>query len=254
MSREWKWSDFFGYGNLTGDPDPIWGTLSGENAIKDATKAQQAALEKALGAITGASDKGLALQKPYLENAADDYTRQRGLVNSGFFQQPYGRSFQSQQFSPQGYAFNPSQGSASFSPWRPQGGPAGFQAQGLPNMPQLPQRPAQPMQQVQPPQQPPQGTGLVSGRPDPQQVMQVILRNMPQSQMMPTPGFSPQNQGLMGYNPQTGQGNPLEDMGLKPADPRFPSPQTRYDIMARYPWVTGRSGPLEGGMPGGGRF
>jgi hypothetical protein len=254
MSRDFKWSDLFGWGNATGDPDPIWGTLSGENAIKDATKAQQAALEKALGAITGAADKGIALQAPYLKNAGRDYEQQRGLVQSGFFQQPYGKSFQSQQYSPQGFTFNPNQGQASFAPWRAQGGPAGFQAQALPNMPQMPA--PQQQQQIQPRQNPvPQQGGPMQTTPDPAQVMQMVMRSMPQAQMTTnTPGQSPQNTGLMGYNPQLGTNSPLIGMGVKPPDPRLPSLQTRQSLLAMYPWLAGKSGPLEGGMPGGGRF
>lgn len=254
MSRDWKWSDVFGWGNLTGDPDPIWGNLSGENAVKDATKAQQAALEKAMAAITGAADKGIALQAPYLKNAAADYEQLRGLVSRGFFQQPYGRSFTSQQYQPQGFSFNPLQGSASFTPWRPQGGPATFQAQALPGMPTMPTQTA-PGPQVRPPATAP-GQQITPGQGiDPAKVMEVVMRNAPVSIGMTTPvGPSPQNGGLMGYNPQTGTGNPLVSEGYKPADPRMPSPQQMWQLYLANMATRGRSGPLEGGMPGRGLF
>ena len=109
--------------------------LFNSKATSTATDRQYAALDKAQGAIQGAADKAMGYQKPYLENAGRDHAQMRGLVQSGFFQQPYGKSFTPQQFSPQGFGFNPSQGSASFTPW--QGTLNGYQPTALPSMPQM---------------------------------------------------------------------------------------------------------------------
>lgn len=240
MARDWKWSDIFGIGNLTGDPDPIFGELTGANATKDAMAAQQAALDKAMDVIMGASGKALDLQNPFMENAGADFSRQRGLINQGFFQAPYAKGFTSQQFTPQGYSFNPRAGQASFSPWRPQGGPATFQAQALPGLPAMPT--VNPVtQQIAP------GPGLI-----PQRAMEMVNQIRPETPV-PTqvpPGMNP---GLMGYNPQTGTGSPLTQIGAKPADPRLPTleqflalraqnPNLRYGSGAFVPTMTNRRG------------
>lgn len=109
--------------------------LSNRSSTNEAAERQYEALDKAQGAIEGGKNKALELFKPYLENAGRDYAQMRGLVQSGFFQQPYPGSFQSQSYAPQGFGFNPSAGSASFASWQPQGAPAGFNARPLPTMP-----------------------------------------------------------------------------------------------------------------------
>jgi hypothetical protein len=96
---------------------------------------QYAALGQAQGAIQGAADKAMGYQEPYLKNAGQDFNQFRNLVQSGFFQQPYGKSFQSQSFQGPSYAFNPSAGKATFASWQPQGGPASFAPMALPGMP-----------------------------------------------------------------------------------------------------------------------
>lgn len=136
MSREWKPTDVIGIGNLSGDPDPLWGNLSGENAIKDATAAQQAALEKAFQAIQQYTGKAIEQQQPYTQFAGPDFQRMRGLVQSGYFQTPYGQSFQPQQFRPNGFTMNPGRGMASFQPQSFQRN--SYTPQGLPPMPNLP--------------------------------------------------------------------------------------------------------------------
>lgn len=157
MSRGWQLSDLFGIGNLSGDPDPLWGGLSGENAIKDATKAQQAALEKAFNAIQEYTGKAIAQQQPYTQFAGPDFQRMRGLVQSGYFQTPYGQSFQPQQYAPSGFSMNPGQGMASFQPqsFRMNG----YTPQGLPPMPNLPA--------YQPPPAPQGPQGGLMGSPQP---------------------------------------------------------------------------------------
>lgn len=120
--------------------------LFSRGSTDSAADAQMEALSKGQGAIESGKDKALELFKPYLQNAGQDYNQMRGLVQGGFFQQPYAKGFQSQSYSPQGFSFNPSQGGASFAPFRPQGGPATFQAQSLPGMPQQAPQAAMPGQ------------------------------------------------------------------------------------------------------------
>lgn len=117
--------------------------LSGKRDTDRAARQMLAALGQARGAIQGGADKAMSYQEPYLKNAGADFDQLRSLVQSGFFQQPYGRSFQSQSFQGPSFALNPSQGKASFSSWQPQGGPAGFNPMALPQMPQF-QPPAAP--------------------------------------------------------------------------------------------------------------
>lgn len=257
MSRGWTWKDILGIGNLTGDADPLWGNLSGENATKDATQAQLAALDKAFQAIQGYADKGVALQQPYTQNAGADFNKQRGLVQSGYYQQPYSQSFNPGQMQQTGFSFNPSQGGASFNQFQnkvnsftPQGLPsqADFYTPPAPKMTMAPNPQAQ--QQVTPAGQAPSVTPDAGA----QRAYQMTMQGMSQPQMMQTPGVSPQNTGLMGYNPQTGQGNPLEAAGIKPKDPRMPTIQDWFMMRMQNPWMRGASGPLEGGMPGRGSF
>jgi hypothetical protein len=172
MARGWNLGDILGIGNLTGNPDPIWGNLSGQNAIKDATAAQQAALEKAFNAIQEYTGKAIAQQQPYTQHAGEDFNRQRGLVQSGYFQTPYGQSFQPQQFRPNGFTMNPGQGMASFQPQSFQRN--SYTPQGLPPVPNMPA--------YQPAPQAPQG-GLM---PPPQG-----------QQMPPLQSQAPTNRGLM---------------------------------------------------------
>lgn len=203
--------------------------LIGQNANSDATSQGYAALDKAQGAIQGAADKAIALQQPYLQNAGADYARQRGLVQSGYFQTPYGQSFHPQQYQPSGFTMNPSQGMASFSrqPFQTNS----FTPQGLPPMPNLPAY--QPPAQQQPPntQMAPNPTDIVA------MVNKIINRDTgpitPLSTGSPTPM----------YNPQTGQNTPLP---YKPADPRMPTLQDLITLLKNHP--QGQSGPY--GMQG----
>lgn len=137
MARGWQWQDLLGLGNITGNDDPIMGSLSGANAITDAAKAQQEALKKAFDVINSYGQKSLNLQAPYLQNAGQDFARQKNLVQSGYYQTPYNQSFTPQQNKPQGFSFNPSMGGASFTPQKQQG-LMGYTPQGLPPMPQTP--------------------------------------------------------------------------------------------------------------------
>jgi hypothetical protein len=99
--------------------------LNNKSATNSAADRQFAALDKAQGAIQSASDKAMGYQQTYLENAGKDFNQLRGLVQSGYFQTPYPKSFQ-----PQNFAFNPSQGTANFSP-------SSYTPMGLPTMPQF---------------------------------------------------------------------------------------------------------------------
>lgn len=126
---------------LMGESSPLFRKLSGEDATKDAAKAQQDAMKKAFDAIQAGGAEARSYQKPYLENAAEDYGQLRDLVQSGHFVQPYGRSFTSQSYAPQGFSFNPAGGKASFASWQPQGGPATFTPQALPALPARPAKP-----------------------------------------------------------------------------------------------------------------
>lgn len=225
--------------------------LSKNGASNDAVGAQTDALNKAQGAIQQGADKAMGYQQPYLQNAGQDYARQRGLVQGGYYQTPYDKSFQGQSYAPSGFNFNPSQGGASFAPWQPQGGPASYTPARLPSQAGF-APPSQPQQQqTQAPAQMPNPTNQAALQ---QQVYQIMLRENPQANMsqMQLPGPSPQNQGLMNYNPQTGQGNPLVGQGYKPPDPKIPTLQDYYNLVRTNPWIKGRSGPLEGGMPTGG--
>lgn len=136
--RKWEWKDLIGLGNIQGDPDPFWGMLSGQNATREAAAAQKEALAKAFAAIEKGGAEARGYQKPYLEHAAEDYGQLRDLVQGGYFVQPYGKSFTSQSYAPQGFSFSPSAGKASFSSWQPQGGPATLTPQALPAMPARP--------------------------------------------------------------------------------------------------------------------
>jgi hypothetical protein len=169
--------------------------LNSRNATNTAADRQSAALDKAQGAITQGKDQALGLFKPYLENAGRDYGQLRGLVQSGFFQQPYQKSFQGQSFSPGNFSFDPKQASANFAPWKPQGGPAGFQAQALPSLPPM----------AQPPAQGGQNPPMV--RRDPPQVYESIMEGPYR------PGIAdvmPQN--LPGMVPQGQVPNPMEEV------------------------------------------
>lgn len=224
--------------------------LSSGSANRSATQAQSKNLDKAQQSIEQGNAKAIALQQPYLQNAGQDYGRLRDLIQGGYFTQPYGQTFTSQSYAPAGFSFSPAQGTASFSPWQPQGGPATFQPQALPLMPAY--RPQAPMG----PQAPTGQTPLPMDKAAvAQRAAEIIMRQSPAPMMSAlTPSMSPQNTGLMGYNPQTGTGNPLANAGLKPQDPRLPTLQEYYTLKQRMPWLFGRSGPLEGGMPQGGMF
>jgi hypothetical protein len=163
--------------------------LFNRNATDKAADRQFAALDKAHGAIQGAADKAMGYQQPYLENAGKDFSQMRGLVQSGFFQQPYGQSFQSQSYSPAGFSFNPSQGTASFSPWQPQGAPASFSGQGLPGLPAL--QPQANQAQAGPMMRPnasPQSLSEWSMNAGAQQAQQ-FPQNMPSTMAMTRPGM-----------------------------------------------------------------
>lgn len=169
MSRGWNIGDLLGIGNLTGNPDPIYGSLSGQNAIKDATAVQQAALAKAFEVIQQYTSKAIEQQQPYTQHAGEDFNRMRGLVQSGYFQTP-GQGFTPpQRQAPNGFTMNPAQGMASFQPQTNQVN--SYTPQGLPPMPNMPAyQPPPPMgglmggqqgQQPPPLQPPPQGRGLL---------------------------------------------------------------------------------------------
>jgi hypothetical protein len=222
--------------------------LLANSANENSLNAMNAGFDGASNTIKDSHRIAMKYLQPYLENAGQDYLQQRGLVQSGYYQTPY-KSFQGQDRGPgQSFGFNPGQGRASFTPWQAQGGAPSFTPMGLPPRPSF--QPPAPPQPTQPqPQGAPQGlTGV------PAQILYNVMQR--EMQIPPpsatTPGSSPQNQGLMSYNPQTGQGNPLTEQGIKPADPRMPSLQDLYNIMRLSPWTMGQSGPLEGGMPRGG--
>jgi hypothetical protein len=216
--------------------------LAGNSANNTAMDRGYDALNKAQGAIEDYSNKAVALQQPYLQNAGADYARQRGLVQSGYYQTPYGQSFTPQQNTPQGFSFNPSQGSASFSPF--QGLVNSFTPQGLPPMPNFPA-----------PQGPAQGPAQAGGLP---KLSELVARSLQQQTrpVSPMPGMAGGNvlntSPTGNFNPQTGQNNPLTAMGVKPADPRFPTQWDLFQLAQKHPWLAGGSGPMEGGMPRGG--
>lgn len=206
--------------------------LAGQSANEDATNKGLEALNQAQGAIQTAADKGIALQQPYLQHAGEDYARQRGLVQSGYFQTPYGQSFQPQQYAPSGFTMNPAQGMASFNPQSFQMN--SFTPQGLPPMPNLPA--------YQPPPQTPQGPPLSTQPKIPTFQDQV-------HQTQPNVPVSPQG-GLVGppiFNPQTGQNSPLGQ--FKPGDPRMPTVQDLVKILLqRRPGQSGPYGMQRGGL------
>lgn len=223
MARDWEWKDLIGIGNLTGDPDPFFGSLSGQNATKDAAAAQQDAIKKAFEAIIGASNKGMEYQAPYLKNAASDFEKHRGLVQGGYYQTP-GKSFQGQSYTPSGFSFNPSQGGASFSPWQRQGGAPSMTPQGMPSQAGYNIPPPTPSQglvspQIQPQQQQQQAPGLLGGpqnfqmRGNPTAGMQSVQQMNPLPQM---PNNVPQQvQNQYGARPGNPQPDPLEFLKMR---------------------------------------
>jgi hypothetical protein len=163
--------------------------LFNRSATNTATGKQYAALDKAQGAIQGAADKAMGYQQPYLENAGRDHAQMRGLVQSGFFQQPYGKSFTPQQFNPQGFSFNPSQSSASFTPW--QGKLDGYQPTALPTMPQMAPPPSVGATSAGPMMRPnatPQALSEWTMNAGAQQAQQ-FPQNMPSTMAMMRPGM-----------------------------------------------------------------
>ncbi len=214
MANDWDWKDLTGIGNLTGDPDPIFGSLSGQNATKDAAAAQQDALKKAFAAIVGASDKAMGYQEPYTKNAGADFNKQRGLVQGGYYQTP-GNGYQGQSYTPSGFSFNPQQGQASFNPWQRQGGAPSHTPQGLPSQagyapaPQITMQPS-PQPQMQ---QNRQGPGLLGQGP-----------NMQQFQMRGNPTAGMQSVQQMTQLPQTMPGNVpaqvQQQYGARPGNPQ----------------------------------
>lgn len=180
--------------------------LNQGSSIDKAADKQYAALNQAQGAIQGYADKAENLQKPYTQNAGQDFQQMRGLVQSGFFQQPYGKSFTSQSYSPQGFSFNPGQGSASFAPWQPQGGPATFTPQALPTMPQFAPPPT--------PQTPQAGTPQTNPMFPNMERMISIAKAVQQAQQagaIPNPGAMDMHR------------NPLQPNPLAPANPFGPT-------------------------------
>lgn len=214
--------------------------LAGQSANSTAVNTGLASLNQAQGAIQGAADKSIALQQPYTQNAGADYSRLRGLVQSGYFQTPYGQSFNPQQNRPNGFTMNPSQGMASFNPQSFQTN--SYTPQGLPPMPNLP------AYQAPPPQAQPQAPQTPVFQPSSIADITKIISQARQ----PTQPLNPSSATPSPvYNPQTGQNNPLGTQ-FKPADPRMPTIQDLILLLNKYP--VGGSGPygMTGGLMGGG--
>lgn len=227
QGRDWKFSDLWGQGNMSGDPDPLWGWLSGENATKAAGDKQQEALQKALDVITGGFNKAMDLQKPYTQNAGSDFNRQRGLVQSGYYQTPYNQSFTPQQNKPQGFSFNPSMGGASFTPQKQQG-LMGYTPQGLPSMGQY--APGAWQAANQPPPTP-QGPQQPQSPMTKEQAMQALYKYLQAN----TQGMQPP---AMQGNPVTGPvQNPQTDQGM----PNIPGKQFNVPQVPMFQRFPGRS-------------
>lgn len=229
--REWEWKDILGIGNMQGDPDPFWGMLSGQSATREAAAAQKEALAKAFAAIQAGGAEARSYQKPYLENAAEDYGQLRDLVQGGFFVQPYGKSFTSQSYAPQGFSFNPSAGKASFASWQPQGGPATLTPQALPALPARPAKPAAPAAKPADPAMvrpnmniPPSISDLVMDKAV-GQVNSGTVQN-------PPAGINFQDPRTAARNPYATGGNPSKDTPFSTSNLSGNTPLSIADLMA----------------------
>lgn len=163
--------------------------LMNRGTTADTQQALLSALGQAQGAIQTAADRGMSYQQPYLQNAGQDYSQLRGLVNSGYFQQPLKKSFTSQQAPTPSFGFNPAAGVANFGAFQP-GAPGTFTPPSLPAVPNFGQS-YQPPAQVQQPQNqqpPPQ----VTSREEIQKIVQELMKNVPPvDPWNPTPNNQP---------------------------------------------------------------
>lgn len=116
--------------------------LLGNSANNQATGIQMNALKNGMGAIQNAGNQGLMAQYPFMQHAGEDFNQQRGMVNSGYYDTPYGKSFTPQQFKPGGFSFQPGQQGASFAPQS--FSRDSFTPQALPQKPVFPYNPGTP--------------------------------------------------------------------------------------------------------------
>lgn len=206
--------------------------LNNNSSNSDSMQSLMSALGQAQGAIQTGADKAIGLQQPYTQNAGNDFLHLRDLVQKGYFQTPMQGSFTSQTPANNGFTFNPGQGSASFSPFQQQGGPATFTPQGLPQMPSwappAPQSPAMP-----------QGG----------QTSNMSLRPSPTSQFQfnsSIPGINAPNS--QGQSPQQIAQTRLASMNASPADAMRQYLQTHIGSGPDAPYNGGQAPQLN--MPG----
>lgn len=149
--------------------------LMNRGTTEDSQKQLLQALGQAQGAIQTAADRGMSYQQPYLQNAGQDYTQLRGLVNSGYFQQPLQKGFTSQQAPTPSFGFNPSAGTATFGAFQA-GAPGTFTPPSLPTVPNFGQSYQPPVPQGTQNQLPPKD---VTSREEIQKIIRELMKNVP---------------------------------------------------------------------------
>lgn len=164
--------------------------LIGSETNSDTQQALLSALSNAQKSIETAASRGLSYQAPYLRNADQDYTQLRGMVNSGYFQQPLNRGFTSQQAQPQSFSFNPASGTANFAAFQP-GAPGTFTPPSLPAFPTFTPPPAAVPQTPPPVQQTPKSTGPLDAREALNLFNQLTKGSQTPNPMDPTPNNTP---------------------------------------------------------------
>lgn len=182
--------------------------LINKDTTSDAKEQLLAALGQAQGAIQTATDRGMSYQQPYLQNAGQDFSQLRGLVNSGWFQQPLQKSFTSQQAPTPSFGFNPSTGVANFGAFQ-QGAPGTFSPPSLPAIPNF----GQPMPVTSTPQQ--QQTPVKGNltKEDVQSLVKELIKN---SQTMEPFNATPNNQPYTPPGVTNQVGSPYSPIQIRP--------------------------------------
>lgn len=197
------------------------GKVSGTDSIAKAQAVSQQGFNNAVDQINKGREEAMGYNKPYMN--PEVFQKLSSMVQSGFFQQPFQKSFQAHSFQTPGMQFNPSGGSFGYTPWQPGGPPPSMTPQGLPPMPTF----NNPSQMVRAPMPQPQ---MSSSAPsyDPKAAMLEMSKKAIENSMVQNlpdiwahvPGGNPANRNQDPFNRLVSTpGNPVTMQDLFAAGP-----------------------------------
>ncbi len=179
------------------------------NANSSSRNALGGGLQNAQDSITKAYDEANSWVSPYAKAGMQDFNNYRNAAYGGYFDQPYGETYQPLQFQNQGFQagqFNPQTQSygSSFQPFQaPAQGPIS-----QPRLPSMGSMPHDPLSQQAPPQGPQRqgGGGMTADQ------LVELIRGMSKQQLPLQPGgiYNRGEQQMQSQMPNTMQNNPYK--------------------------------------------